>query len=352
MSNDQRVNRICNSLCDMGFDVEVLARRLKNSPELAPARYSVTRFKLLANKGMLFYASLNLRIFNYMLFHHCDAVLANDLDTLLANSLISKIKGKKLFYDSHELFTEVPELQDSKFKKGFWAFIERQSIRQASASYTVCQSIADFYNKKYNLNMKVVRNLPTRKQGTDYSNRKNILLYQGALNMGRGIETLIEMMLYIGDDYKLYIAGKGYMEKDLKGLVSKLNLNGKVVFTGNLNFSDLHELTSQAKIGFSVERGICMNYIYALPNKIFDYIQAGTPVFCSDLPEMKTVIDNYKVGESHEPCDAKTLADKVSAMLNDEERLQQYHNNCVIAAETLNWENESEILKGIYRSTL
>ena len=282
-----------------------------------------------------------------MLFHGCDALLANDLDTLLANAMVSRLKRKKLYYDTHELFTEVPELQDAGFKKKVWLWIERHCICRPVATYTVCRSIADYYNEKYYLDMKVVRNLPIVKDMQPYEGRENILLYQGALNMGRGIELLIEMMKHF-PDYKLYIAGKGYMDAELKKMTVELNLSERVVFTGNLRFDELHRLTSRAKIGFSVEQGDSLNYRYALPNKIFDYIQAGTPVVCSNLPEMRAVVDEYSVGEIFAEHDSESLAKLIAKMLDNPERLVEYHKNCIAAAKVLNWENEQEILRGIY----
>ena len=103
MTNDQRVNRVCNTLCDMGFEVVVLCRRLKSSAELEPRRYKVKRFRLLFNRGMLFYACFNMRLFFYLLFHRADVLLANDLDSLLANAMASKLKREKLYYDTHFL---------------------------------------------------------------------------------------------------------------------------------------------------------------------------------------------------------------------------------------------------------
>lgn len=347
MTNDQRVNRVCNTLCNMGFDVVVLCRRLKSSAELEQRRYQVKRFRLLFNKGMLFYACFNLRLFFYLLFHSCSALLSNDLDTLLANALASKMKRKTLYYDTHELFTEVPELQHSGFKKKVWLWIERRCIHRPVATYTVCKSIADYYNAKYGLDMKVVRNLPVLKEKQPYTDRENVLLYQGALNMGRGIELLIAMMKHF-PDYKLYIAGKGYMERELKKLTADLSLTDRVVFTGNLRFDELHKLTSRAKIGFSVEQGTSLNYKYALPNKVFDYIQAGTPVVCANLPEMRAVVDEYAVGEVFAGNDAESLSDLVSGMLANPDRLREYHCKCVEASRVLNWENEQKILRGIY----
>lgn len=347
MTNDQRVNRVCNSLHNRNIDVIVLCRKLKNSSNIETRNYKIHQFRLLFTKGFLFYLCFNLRLFGYLLFHKSDMLLANDLDTLLANSLISKIKKIPLYYDSHELFTEVPELENTKFKKNIWLLIEKMCIHQPKASYTVCNSIAEIYNEKYHLNMKVVRNLPTLKSKHDYYERKNIFLYQGALNIGRGIELLIEMMQFF-PNYKLYIAGKGYLEKELKLLSKKLHLTDKVIFTGNLGFEELHKLTSSAKIGFSIEQGTSLNYKYALPNKIFDYIQAGTPIVCANLPEMKAIIEQYAVGKVFSNNDVKSLTALVEKMLENEKMLYDYHKNCLFAAEILNWENEEKTLLDIY----
>ncbi|MCF0207730.1 MAG: glycosyltransferase [Bacteroidales bacterium] len=348
MTNDQRVNRICNSLNDMGFEVVVLCRRLKNSPELSPEKYQVKRFRLLVNKGFLFYACFNVRVFFFLLFHKFDVLLANDLDTLLCNTLASKIKSKPLYYDSHELFTEVPELQHSRLKKKVWLWIERRCIKRPVGLYTVCKSIADFYAQKYGVEMSVVRNVPFRKKAEDYANRENIFLYQGALNMGRGIELLIEMMRFF-PDYRLFVAGKGYLDGDLRKLASDLGLSNRVVFTGNLNFTDLHKLTSRAKIGFSIEQGTSLNYQYALPNKVFDYIQAGTPVVCSNFVEMRAVVEKYSVGEIFSGNNAEMLSSIVKNMLDNDGKLLEYHKNCLVAANELNWENEQMILRKIYK---
>lgn len=351
LSNDQRVHRVCTSLSNIGYDVLLCGRRLKNSPAIN-RNYKTRRFRLIFNKGILFYACLNLRLFFFYLFNHVDVILANDLDTLVAAGAISKIKSIKIIYDSHELFTEVPELENSPRKKGIWLKLEKTFIKCAQLSYTVCESIAEFYNKKYDINMQVIRNLPFRRDfPDDYLVRPKNLIYQGALNKDRGIDLMISAMKYI-NGYNLIIAGKGDLENDLKELVKIHNLDEKVVFTGNLNFDELFELTKSARIGFSLEQGNSLNYKYSLPNKIFDYIQAGVPVICSNLPEMRNIIDKYGCGMSVSPKNAQEFASFINELLNDDYKLISFHKNCEIAAETLNWENEEKELERIVKYIL
>ncbi len=346
-SNDQRVHKVCNSLQNFGYEVCLTGVKHRNSPTIKRT-YKTKRFSLMFNRGVLFYACLNFRLFWYIIFNKCDIILSNDLDTLAGTAMAKIIKGKKLIYDSHELFTEVPELENKRLKKYIWKFIEKTFIKQASAHYTVCKSIADYYDNKYNTKMRVICNLPlASSNSTDYEKRKNILLYQGTLNTQRGIEIMIDAMQF-ADNYQLMIAGKGYMEKELKDRVNKLKLNDRVKFTGNLDFKKLKELTQQAKIGFSLEQGNSLNYKYSLPNKIFDYIQSGVPVICSNLPEMKEVINKYKVGKAVNISTGEELAEIIKEMLSAPQQLLDFHNNCITASKELNWEKQEIVLKDIF----
>ena len=347
LSSDQRVNRVCTTLQNNGFDVLLIGRKFKNSKPIDNRSYKTKRYKLLFNKSFLFYLEINFRFFWILLFSKYDFLLSNDLDTLLCNSLAARIRRKRMYYDSHELFTEMPELQNQNFKKRIWAFIEKISIRKSYASYTVCQPIADYYNKKYGINMQVIRNVPTKKELIiPYNERKNVLIYQGALNLERGIEIMISAMQYLSD-YQLIIAGKGDVENDLKKLCSELKLDDKIVFTGNIDIFTLHKYTQQAKIGFSLEQGKSMNYKFALPNKIFDYIQAETPIICADLPEMRKLVENFKIGEVFSEKDSKSLAELVKKIIA--ENADYYSQNCNLAKEILNWENEEKKLLTIYQ---
>lgn len=350
VANDQRVLRVCDALSELGYNVIILGRFLKrsSSENIDHIPHKCKRFNLLFNKGTLFYANLNLRILLFLLYHKADFLLSNDLDTLPANFMISKIKRIKLFYDSHELFTEVPELTNRKTVKKIWCILERVCFKGIYKAYTVCSSIALYYKNKYGLEFAVIRNLPyyeTRKK--DFYSRDNIIIYQGAINKDRGIELLISSMSYI-DNYRLIIAGTGDIEEKAKSMVKEAKLDDKVVFMGKLSISDLKNLTLNTKLGFSVEQNTNLNYYYALPNKIFDYINAGVPFICTDLPEIKKIVNKYNVGTIVSTSNPEDFASEILNLLNNNEKINQLHNNCLFAARELNWENEKEYLKQIF----
>ena len=152
IATDNRIRKVAQSLFNSGFEITVVGRKLKNSLSI-DRPYKIKRFRLLFNKGALFYASYNFRLFLFLLFQKADIFLSNDLDTLLANYLASRIRNKQLVYDSHELFTEVPELVDRPKVQKMWLAIEKRILPKLKKAYTVCDSIADYYKKKYGVEM-------------------------------------------------------------------------------------------------------------------------------------------------------------------------------------------------------
>jgi len=346
---DQRVFRIANSLSNNGFEVFVVGRKTRNSLSMENFPFKFMRFRLIFERGPFFYACFNLRLFLYLLNHKTDILLSNDLDTLPANFIVSRLKRIPLVYDSHEYFTEVPELINRGGTKKIWLLIENYILPKINYAYTVSQSISDVYSEKYNIDMQVIRNLPlsvvpTKKEiNIPGLNGEKIVLYQGALNPGRGIETAIEAMRYI-PNAKLVIVGEGPERNRLEKLSYRLKLTDKVLFMGRYLPSELKTITSQADVGISLEENIGLSYKYALPNKLFDYIHANVPVLVSPLIEMKKIVEEYGIGQVLEKDGPEYLAQKIKDMLADREKILKWKKNLLKASKELCWENEEQAL--------
>lgn len=351
LTSDQRVHKVCRTLHNAGYDVFLIGRKLSNSKPLNRS-YRTKRISLLFNKGILFYAEFNLRLFFVLLFYKKDVLLANDLDTLLPNYLISKLQIKKLVYDSHELFSEIPELVNKPFTKKVWRSLERRVLPNLKNTYTVSNSIADYYDKKYQTKFKVIRNLPlmirTISKGNfsfDHKGEK-IILYQGALNIGRGLELIINTMPFISNCI-LVIIGNGDIIKNLKSYVKNINLVKKVRFLESLTPNELQKITPLANIGISIEEDLGLNYRFSLPNKIFDYINAEVPILVSNLPEMRKIIDTHKVGEIVKDRSPQKLALQIKELLK-----KDYSEELKKAKKELIWENQEEELLAIFRNII
>jgi len=353
---DQRVNKVCQTVSSMNCDVLLVGRKLKNSPEMDNREYKVRRMRLLFEKGPMFYAEYNIRLFFFLFFRKADMLISNDLDTLLPNYLISKLKGIPIVYDSHEYFTEVPELVNRKHIQKVWKFIEGWIFPKLKDVITVNDSIAGLFEKDYGIRPAVVRNIPRSINTVVVSSRlllslpedKPILLLQGSgINVDRGAEELIEAMPFIKDAILLIIGGGDVIER-LKQMTLQLDIADRVIFKPRMPYAEMMKYTAVADLGLTLDKSTNLNYKFSLPNKLFDYILAGIPVLSSSLPEIEKIIVRYNIGDFIEKHDSEHIAEKINHILSNQGIMMEWKNNCSFAAQKLTWENEESVLKNIY----
>jgi glycosyltransferase involved in cell wall biosynthesis len=346
LTTDQRVEKTCEALSEIGYDVLLVGRKLKKSLPIQ-RNYETIRFRLLFNKGFLFYAEFNIRLFIFLLFTKKDLLFSNDLDTLLPNYIIGKLQNKKLVFDSHELFSEIPELVNKQRVKKVWLFLEKKIIPKLQTVITVSDSIKKHYQNLYGISAIVIRNIPeiktiNQKNFEIDTKGKKVILYQGSVNIGRGIELMIDTMALL-DEYLFIVIGDGDILEQLKEKVSNLSLHDKVKFIGKKTPEELKELTPNATIGMSLEEDLGLNYRYALPNKIFDYLHANVPVIVADLPEMRSLIKKHLIGEILTERTHKILAKTIINMTSI-----SYEKELKTAKKELNWSKEKEKLISIF----
>ena len=356
LSTDQRVHKVCTFLHENGWLVTLVGRKLPNSL-LLDRPYKTKRMRLWFNKGPLFYANYTIRLFLFLLFNKSKVLLSNDLDTLLANYCASKLVRSIVVYDSHELFTEVPELVHRPKIQRVWLRIEKFIFPRLQNVYTVNESIAAIYSEKYNVPVRVVRNISEKWMPKELKSKnelglpedKKIIILQGAgINIDRGAEEAVEAIKLLGENVLFLIIGSGDVVPLLEQKVKAEQLTDKVWILGRRPYSEMMNYTYHADIGLTLDKNTNANYRYSLPNKLFDYIHTSTAIVASDLVEVKSVIQQYDVGEiitSHDPNEiAKTIAN----LLGNEERLETLKRNCKNAAQELSWEKEKEVLNAIF----
>lgn len=354
---DQRVKKVCQTLQSMGFDILLIGRKL---PESLPLErpYAIHRMRLIFRKKFWFYAELNLRLFFKLLFVKKDILLANDLDTLLPNYLIAKLFHKKLVYDSHELFTEVPELIHRPKIQKVWLTIEKFIFPRLKNVITVNHVIAHIYQEKYKVKVNVIRNIAPKlklqsidKQWieTIKGNRKMLIIQGSGINQDRGAEEAVEMMQYL-EKVILVIVGNGDVIPELKKTVSDLHLEDKVKIIGKLPYHELLRYTQIADLGLSLDKGTNLNYEYSLPNKIFDYIQCQVPLFVSNRKVVAEIVTQNNIGVVFDEHHPQKMAFLINDALQNEKRYQIWKENLKKTAEIYTWENEAERLKEIYKN--
>ena len=348
LSYDQRMQRICTSLAENGYAVVLIGRKLNSSIPLTEKPYKQKRIRCWFNKGKLFYFEYNLRLSCYLLFREMDAICAIDLDTIIPCHFVSRFKRIPRIYDAHELFTELKEVITRPRIKKIWTRVEKKFVPKFKLGYTVSESIAEEFHRRYDVNYKTIRNLPVLKPFDAIQTAEKFILYQGAVNEARGFEFLIPAMQWV--NCKLVICGDGNFMLQLKKLISDHKLENKIELKGMLLPDEIWKISQQASIGIALAEREGLNQWLALPNKFFAYVHAGLPQVTMDYPEYSKINKQFEVAVLIDELAPKRIADAINNLLTDEVLHSKLKANCLEARQELNWQHEEKKLLSFYQS--
>lgn len=354
LNYDQRMQRICGSLAQAGYAVLLVGRQWPTSRPLQLQPYQQHRLRCWFTKGKLFYLEFSLRLLLYLLGQRAAAWCAIDLDTALPVWLRARLGGQPFVYDAHELFTEVPEVVARPRVQRVWRAIENFIVPRAALAYTVGPALARVFEQRHGRPFQVVRNISRlTENGLDTapaSGSGPIILYQGALNAGRGLEQLLAAMPQVNG--RLIICGEGDLSGALRAQAAGLGLvaSGQVEFRGFVLPDALRELTRQATVGVMLLENQGLSYYYSLANKFFDYLHAGIPQVTSNFPEYRALNEQFAVADLVPNLEPATLATALNRLLpgGDPAHYQQLAANCRRARQVLSWQQEEQHLRQLY----
>jgi glycosyltransferase involved in cell wall biosynthesis len=352
LTYDQRMIRICSSLSAAGFDVLLTGRKLPSSLPLAQRPFRQRRIRCFFNRGPLFYAEYNIRLFFFLLFTRTGCVCAIDLDTILPVYLASLLRNIPRVYDAHELFCEMEEIATRPRIHRIWKAVERFAVPRFPLGYTVNRPIADEFNQMYGVCYEVIRNMAVL---TDLPDEKTItppekryILYQGAVNEGRCFENLIPAMKKVNGH--LIICGTGNFFAQAQRLVKENRLEEKVTFKGMVQPDELREITRNAYLGVTLFSKTGLSNYYSLANRFFDYLHAGIPQLCVDYPVYRELNAGKPFALLIEKTDADSLSESLNNLLTNELLYRELKQNALQARKTLSWQQEEKKLVAFYRN--
>ncbi|TGD79580.1 glycosyltransferase [Hymenobacter wooponensis] len=351
LNYDQRMQRICGSLARAGYEVLLVGREWPRSAPLTAQPYQQHRLRCWLQRGKLFYLEFNLRLLAYLLTQRAAAWCAIDLDTALPVWARARLSNSPFVYDAHELFTEVPEVVSRPTVQKLWRQVERFIVPRAHLAYTVGPALARLFEQRYGRPFAVIRNISRLQKPDARVEAEGYILYQGALNAGRGLETLLAAMPLVQG--RLVICGEGDLSEALRAQAAALGLlaSGQVEFRGYVLPEALREVTRRAAVGVLLLENQGLSYYYSLANKFFDYLHACVPQVVVDFPEYRALNEGYDVAQLV-PAPLTTAA--VAAALNrllpggDEARVRQLVVNCARARQELSWQHEETRLVALY----
>ncbi len=287
-----------------------------------------------------------------------DVVHAHDVNTLPTAWLAAKLTGARLVYDAHEISTSREGY--SSFRK-LVALVEKALMPRADGSITTTEARAKFFARAYAIKRPVVlQNRPRRQQIRRSSRIREelgldqpwpIVVYQGGVQQGRGLERLAHVAANVPDAYFVFIGG-GRLDASLRSIVSTLRLEERVRFIPTVALAELPSYTASADIGVQPIENTCLNHYTTDSNKLFEYVQAGLPVVASDLPEIRRVVRAHDLGLLVRPGDSASLTEALRVLVADESKRKYYAAQSRKAAAVLNWESQEQELLALYDRVL
>jgi glycosyltransferase involved in cell wall biosynthesis len=287
-----------------------------------------------------------------------DIVHAHDVNTLPTGWLVSVLTRSPLIYDAHEISTD---------REGYASFrsivgwVEKHLMPRAAASITTTDTRAKFFARAYGVPRPLVLQNRPRYELVERSQRiRNelnlqetwpIVLYQGGLQQGRGLERLVEAAAQVSNSYFVFIGG-GRIESVLKELAHSLGLENRVYFIPTVSLADLPSYTASADIGVQPIENTCLNHLSTDSNKLFEYMMAGLPVVASSLPEIRTLVSEHELGLLVEPGSISELAFAICRLVGNDDLRHKFEKNAAIASQHLNWDEQEGALLSLYKDVL
>jgi glycosyltransferase involved in cell wall biosynthesis len=284
-----------------------------------------------------------------------DLVHGHDVNTLVTAWLAATIARVPLIYDAHEISTD---------REGYASFrnlvgcVEKLLMPRAAGTITTTDVRAKFFARAYSVARPVVlQNRPRYIKASKLDRIRQeltltedwpIVLYQGGLQQGRGLDLLVDVAAMIDRAYFVFIGG-GRLELPLKEKVTSLGLYNKVFFISTVSLDELPSYTASADIGVQPIENTCLNHYSTDSNKLFEYAMAGLPIIASNLPEIRKLVLEHDLGLLVPSGDIIELASAVRSLVDDSHMRQKLGRNAVLAAQQLNWEGQEEALLTLYK---
>ena len=287
-----------------------------------------------------------------------DVIHAHDVNTLPTAWLASVLTRSPLVYDAHEISTDRAGYASFRSLVGW---VAKHLMPQALGTITTTDTRAKFFARAYGIPRPLVLQNRPRFTSAERSQRIRdeldlqeswpIVLYQGGLQQGRGLELLVGSAAQVSDAYFVFIGG-GRLESVLQERAVELGLQERVYFIPTVSLDELPSYTASADIGVQPIEDTCLNHFSTDSNKLFEYMMAGLPVVATSLPEIRKMVREHDLGLLVAPGDTNELASAIQQLVDNSELRQTLGGNAAKAAEQVNWEEQEEKLVSLYQGVL
>lgn len=261
--------------------------------------------------------------------------------------------GAKVIYDVHEDLPRqvLHKHYLSKPLANLISFLveryENKISSKLDAILTATDHITDRF-KTVNPSTYSVKNYPILDPNLKlrpFSEKKPQACHIGALTKERGINELV--MAMEKSEFKLQLAGQ-FFPAEMEEEISRTEGWNNIIYHGFVDRDKVNDILSECMVG-TVTLHPIINYLDALPVKLFEYMAAGIPVISSNIPLWKGIIEEAGCGVAVDPYDPEAISRAMNEILSDPEKAEEMGRNGREAVEReFNWTAEEEVLLEVY----
>lgn len=271
---------------------------------------------------------------------HYDAVWANDVDTLPVAYRLAQKWGAPILLDAHEYAPR--EFEDRflwrVFYQGYKTYLCRKFLPGIRLMTTVSPGIARAYREAFGLafpihvllNAPPYQDLPVRPASPDGRIR---LVHHGGAIPSRKLEGMIQALRFLDHrftlDFYLVDTHPEYLEL-LKRLAAG---DPRITFHPPAPPSDLVRTLNGYDVGVYLLPPTSLNSALALPNKLFEFIQARLAVAIGPSPEMSKVVAEWGIGVVADGFEPEAFARALRELTP--ERVNEMKGRSYVAAKEL-----------------
>ena len=285
-----------------------------------------------------------------------DAFYANEWAAIPIAVNAAQRNGAPIVYDAHE-YSPLERIDEPMWRLVFGPMIVYMLKRYTpfiSASLTVCQPIADRYHQEFGLNPQLVLNAPRYVNPPDHAiDPESIhLVHHGSAQRNRHIEMMIEAIPFIEKRFDLTLmltSTEPQYLAHLKQLAARVDRD-RIHFINPVPPRQIAETLAQFDIELVVMYPNSFNTMMALPNKLFEAINAGLAIVIGPSPAMREIVEAYDLGCVSESFAAQDIAIAVNRL--DIDALQRMKAASRQAAKTLNADTQMGKVVALYRDLL
>jgi glycosyltransferase involved in cell wall biosynthesis len=241
---------------------------------------------------------------------------AHDLTTMLVALIAGRQTGAHVVADHHEWFSQSVVWANRRslyvpigpVRRWLYRWLEALVLKHASVTLTVCDSIAQEMAEKSTRKVAVVRNIPGHEEAhrrampdlradLGIATHQQLIAYQGGIGPSRALEPAIQALAYAPGSC-LMIRGPNLdaYADHYRAVAVQAGVSERLFLLPPVASQDVVAALYGADVGLYTVEGFCKSAIYALPNKVFEYLHAGLPVLTVDYPEVRKLLVDNQVG--------------------------------------------------------